>query len=424
MAHDSPLAGHLGVRRTTNRIRENYYWEHWEDDVKHHVRTCIPFQKRKGPPQTLKSPLNPIQSKHVILDITYPGNMTADGNKYILIIADHYTKFTTVHPIPNQEASTIARVFIEQFVCLYGAPEIISTDRGPNFTSTLFTEISKVMGIEKRTSTAYHPESQGLVERYNSTLKTMLSEVVNNRHSDWDRLCPFLQFAYNSSRHETTNISPNYLVFGRDIPLPSSSGLSIPDERYVDQLEYQHVITLNLKRAIDLVRNSITLAQNRYKKQHDKDVYRPTDFWLGMEVLVYIPRVDPNFHQRKKLGSLWHGPYRVLDIQEPKLKLRLSSRPKKPADWVHETRCKEFFPRYPTDFILNPDQHDILIDGFVPRHIPIDSVQGEKTRQIPLNPEKPDHMTPENEYFDENERTELDLQRRYNLRPRLNKNKQ
>ena len=132
--------------------------------------------------------------------------------KYIVVIGDYFTKWTEALPIPNMEACTVAKVLVEKVLCRFGIPQVIHSDQGRQFESNLFQEMCKLLGIHKTRTTPYHPQSDGMVERFNRTLAAMLSAYVSENHRDWDEQLPYVTMAYRSTEHETSGMSPNMLI--------------------------------------------------------------------------------------------------------------------------------------------------------------------------------------------------------------------
>ena len=99
------------------------------------------------------------------MDIVGPFPKSANGNKYILVVSDYFTRWTEALPIPNQEALTVARVFVNEYVCRYDVPVQLHTDQGRNFESKLIEEMCKILEINKTRTSPYHPQSDGMVER-------------------------------------------------------------------------------------------------------------------------------------------------------------------------------------------------------------------------------------------------------------------
>jgi len=166
--------------------------------------------------------------ERIAVDILGELPMTENGNKYILVVSDYFTKWTEAYAMPNMEAATVARVIVEQFVSRYGVPKKVHSDQGSQFTSRLFTEMCRLLQIEKTRTTPYHPESDGMVERFNRTLCAMLSAFVNENHRDWDDQLPFVMMAYRSSEHETTGVTPNLMMLGPETTIPLDLAYDMP----------------------------------------------------------------------------------------------------------------------------------------------------------------------------------------------------
>jgi transposase InsO family protein len=156
----------------------------------------------------------------VAMDVVGELPETERGHKYILVISDYFTKWVQAHPIKDQTAQTVADVFASEWLSVFGAPRQVHTDQGRNFESELFSELCRVMGITKTRTTPYHAQSDGLVERFNSTLQTMLKAVVNEERNDWDDHLNWVVMAYRSSVHESTGCTPHLLLFGREQTMP------------------------------------------------------------------------------------------------------------------------------------------------------------------------------------------------------------
>ena len=139
---------------------------------------------------------------------------SASGNKYAVVFIDYLTKWPEVFATPDQSALTIAKLLVENVVCRHGVPAQLLSDRGAAFLSQLMKEVCKVLEVEKVNSTAYHPQIDGLVERFNRTLTSMLSKKVQQDGSDWDLHLPYVPFAYRASIQESNQNSPFFLLHG------------------------------------------------------------------------------------------------------------------------------------------------------------------------------------------------------------------
>ena len=163
-----------------------FYWPGLQSDVRSYVAGCETCTKRTEPNPTKRAPMQIVRSgfpmERLAIDILGELQMTPNGNKYILVISDYFTKWTEALPMPNMEACTVAKTLVDFVLCRFGIPLKIHSDQGRQFESNLFKEMCKLLGIEKTRTTPYHPESDGMVERFNRTLATMLSAFVSSNH--------------------------------------------------------------------------------------------------------------------------------------------------------------------------------------------------------------------------------------------------
>ena len=182
--------------------------------------------------------------ERLAIDVLGPLPTTEAGNKYLLIAADYFTKWVESYPLPNQGAITVAEALVKNFVCRFRVPLIIHSDQGRNFESLVFSEICKLFGIHKTRTTPLHPQSDGMVERFNRTIEAQLSKFVDENQRDWDTHVPLLPMAYCSAVHETTGCTPAQLMMGRDSRLPIDLLIGRPEEEsahhastYTEQLQ-------------------------------------------------------------------------------------------------------------------------------------------------------------------------------------------
>ena len=167
-----------------------------------------------------------------------PISETSRGNRHILVVMDHFTKWCEAFPTKDQKASTVAKVLISRVFSRFGPPTIIHSDQGRNFDSTIMHEVYSLMGIKKTRTTAYHPQGDGLVERQNRTLQEILDNFVSEHSNDWDQWLDQAVFAYNTSVHESTGFSPYELVFGRQARMPIEAELGVPLQNPSSQSDY------------------------------------------------------------------------------------------------------------------------------------------------------------------------------------------
>ena len=246
--HDDPTGGPLSRNKMFGKIRARYYWPNLEDDVKRHCKFCLECRKLKPPPTMPIAPMQPIECSRPFelesINICGPYPISVRGNKYILVITDHFTKWVEAYPLPNQEAVTVG-VCLESFVNTFGYPDVMLTDQGRNFESGLIKEMCAWLKSDKRTTSAYHPQCNWQTERFNRTMNSMLAQYVDSNQTDWDQWLPSVLYAYRTAIHDSTGFSPYKLLFGREpkhpidfrLPIPGSNSVAATTQKYFSALK-------------------------------------------------------------------------------------------------------------------------------------------------------------------------------------------
>lgn len=196
---------------------------------------------------------------------------------------DYCTRYVIAQAISDETANTVAQFIIRKIVCLHGAPQRILTDSGKAFRSKLIVELCQQLRAKHVFSTHYHPQTNGLVERMNRTIATMLSMYIGTKHDDWDNYLPYVIFAYNVSIHASTGCSPFYLLFGRNATLPVDISLKISSKTEPD-------FTKELRETREIAKSVLVRQQATMKKNYDKLPTKIKEFEVGEEVMVYTPR--------------------------------------------------------------------------------------------------------------------------------------
>jgi hypothetical protein len=214
----------LGCEKTLAKIRQEYYWPDLQKDVKVYVAGCSFCSQKKPPNKKKRAPMQIVetgfQMERIAMDIICELPDTSGGNKHILVISDYYTKWTECFAMPNMEGKKVATLLVEEVIVRFGTSYVIHTDQGVQFESNLFQEVCRLLQIQKTRTTPYHLQSDGMVERNNRTILTMLSAFVNEHQHDWDEHLPYISIAYRAAEHETTGNTPNYMMLGREVTTP------------------------------------------------------------------------------------------------------------------------------------------------------------------------------------------------------------
>ena len=163
--HDATTGGHLGAKKTPERVRTRFYWVGQRRDVEEWCKTCQICAARKSEPKKCKAPLQIEPAKYplerIAMDILGPLPETEHGNKYILVIGDYFTKWKEAYPMRNMEATTVANILVHEFISRFGAPKYLHTDQGRNFESGFIKESCSLLDIKKTRTSPYHPQSDG-----------------------------------------------------------------------------------------------------------------------------------------------------------------------------------------------------------------------------------------------------------------------
>lgn len=315
--HSDPLAGHFSIDESYRRIKIRYYWPQMFNDVRHYVRTCDECQRRGK--NRRNEPLHPIKVGQPFdrlgMDIVGPLPKTKNGNMYIIVATEYLTKWPEARAIPNAKASSVVTFFYEDIICRHGCPKEILTDRGTHFVNEMLNSLCENLGTKHRLSTSYHPQTNGLVERFNRTLCEALAKYANSHKDDWDLYLSSVLFAYRTKRHNTTRHEPFYLMYGRDAILPVEFAVKTVQAECSDQnwqddlLERIHTLTGKVIGDRLETQDIIYQAQQKQIQRHNEDL-REISFKIGDLVLLY----QSKFKGKQKLQERWKGPYYIQEV--------------------------------------------------------------------------------------------------------------
>lgn len=187
-------------------------------------------------------------------------------NKYVLVVGDYFSKWTEAYPLPNQEAKTVTRVFVKEWVYRYGTPRSLHSNEGRNFESDLFGELCRLMDIYKTMTFPYQPLSEGMIERLNHTVLSMLSFYVDDSQQNWDVLLPYVMMAYRSS----VRMGFYPILFGQEMVLPIDVMMGVVGQkRFTTMNEYVEKVAESLSTVVRAVKNHQTRASKHQKLHFD-----------------------------------------------------------------------------------------------------------------------------------------------------------
>ena len=219
-------AGHQGQQRMLALAQECFWWPMMVEYCKALVRGCPRCHAFEG--AIPKAPLCPVRA-HTPLELVHVDFTSVESTmelnklpsiKNVLVIIDHFTRYTFAVVMKDQMAKTIAKVLYERFIMVFSMPAKLLSDWGANFTLVLVEELCTAFSIQKCETTMYHPQCNGQVEHFHQTLFRMIGKLVSDKKAQWDQHLPGLLQAYNSMRSAVTGYSPHYLMFGRSPHIP------------------------------------------------------------------------------------------------------------------------------------------------------------------------------------------------------------
>ena len=288
---------HTGVRATRKLLTDRFVWPGIRTDVATWVRQCVPCQRSKVQRHT-KSPIGTFRSPsvrfaNIHLDLVGP-LPPSSGMTYLLTIVDRYTRWPEAIPLPNMQAATVASVFVSHWVARFGVPESVTTDRGGQFEAALFASLTNLLGCRHLRTTAYHPQANGMVERFHRQLKASLRTTSAVSH--WVEQLPLILLGFRTAIKTDSGVSSAEMLYGSNLRLPgefftSTSQVPPDPSSFVGRLQYD----LQQLRPIP-VRAPLPT----------RPVYLPSDLQTADKVFLRRDAV------RRPLQPPYDGPYKVL----------------------------------------------------------------------------------------------------------------
>uniref|UniRef100_L7LVQ9 RNA-directed DNA polymerase n=1 Tax=Rhipicephalus pulchellus TaxID=72859 RepID=L7LVQ9_RHIPC len=345
--HDDPTSGHLGATRTLYRLQERFYWPKMHQTTQHYVSSCDECQRRKRPTSTPPGRLHPVPPprtpfEQVGIDLLGPFPRSSNGNRWIVVCADHLTRYCETAAIPSATARDVC-LFMLRFVILrHGPPKVVISDRGRQFTADVVEEMLRLCASSFRHSTPYHPQTNGLTERTNRTLTNMLSMYVSSDHKNWDDVLPFITYAFNTAQHETTGYSPFSLLYARRPRYTLDTIFPFLDH---DDLCISETIC-RAEEARRLAHLRTLASQERSKLRFDRR-RRHVIYEHGDLVWLWTPVRKRGLCE--KLLAHYVGPYVVIDriseVTYRVARLHANGRRAAKTELTHIARLKPFIPR-------------------------------------------------------------------------------
>lgn len=276
------------------------------------------------------------------IDILGPLFKTKEGGfEYILLCVDAGTRWVEAFPLKSQTAVETARVLYKEIFTRYGAPKVLFSDRGRNFMSKLVNALCELFDIKQHHTSAYHPNTNGLVERQNSTVASSLRTYCSDAQEKWTEVLPGVLMGHRKSpSSHSTEYSPYYLLFGEEMRMPFDVSIEPKDNLNRDAKDHINELIDQLKVTNEIVKNNIQRHQQQNKERHYLRVKLP-DFKLGDKVLIKVNKVPKR--QSSKLYDKAEGPYQIIELGPYfTYKLRRCSDNKVNASYMNATNLKMY----------------------------------------------------------------------------------
>ena len=310
--HEGTTSGHFGQGKTHANLKRRFLWPGMRKSVQVFVMSCdtCAAYKTDGKKRRAKlmTQVTGVPMERVCIDLVGPFPESANGNKYGLVVTDYFTKYVEIYPIPNQDASTVASVLTKEFFSRYGVPNFLHSDQGTQFESKLFAEVCILLGITKTRTTPFRPQSDGQSERNIKTLSRMIA-MTTKEQQNWDEHLPFLSMAYRATPQDSTGLTPNFLMYGRELSMPVDVMIGPPEDQPVSELDYVKRMQKKLTYAYDLARMNLRKAAERQSRYYNRTrhgcVFNEGDLvWYANKLRK--KGVSP------KLQPKWRGPCLVV----------------------------------------------------------------------------------------------------------------
>ena len=307
------MGGHLAFDRVYGALQHKYYWRSMYADVQAFIAKCPVCDLHRRLVGTNAAPLSSITPTEpfdiLAIDVAGDLSVTERGNRYYTAFVCLFSRWIEVVPLVKADASSIAHIFLNTIVCRYGSPRRVLSDQGSIYTGGLKTKVAELVKYKHVFTSAYHPQTNGMVERLNRTVKETLRKFINENQTNWDVFLPSVVFAYNTTPHSSTVVSP-YFLFGRDPITPLDRVLGLPNLAGSDGDVRSFIIKQHaaLKRAHEFAVENIATSAATNKRLFD-DRNNMTSFAVGDLVYLHVPVVKPG--RSRKFTNPWRGPYRI-----------------------------------------------------------------------------------------------------------------
>ena len=371
-SHQSTTAGHFGQTATVLRAQSKFYYPGMSQDLKRRVANCGDCLVKKSKVKLRDGTHNPQRSGYpnqkIYIDLIGPLPTTTKMERYVLTVEDGFTRHANAYTLPNKQASTVARVLIDEYCSDYGFPESIHSDNGKEFVNEIWEQLCDRLGIRKTTTPTYNPQSN-IVERWHRTINMMMKTFMDRDDKEWSKYLPAMVMAYNTKVNSSTGVTPYFATFGREARLPVDLVLPMPGEESRTINNHVDEVLKRFNRIYAFMRqnNEATIRRNAKIYSGKKHEYE-----VDEKVWYLCPRKVKS--KPEKLTDMWLGPYKIVKQVAEVLYEITSADYEGPNITVHAARLLPYTPgttaksRIPVNIVME-DQGDELAEEIRPPRI-------------------------------------------------------
>lgn len=337
--HDISIAAHWGIKKTTAKIAKDFAWKNMFEEIKDYVRSCELCQLHKTSQNTkiglMSSTLPERSLQRLHIDLFGPLVRSKNGNQYMLVCVDSFSKFTWFVPLKKATSDTVKKALVERVFSQNGVPEFIISDNGSQFTSGNFRSFLFALGVKHITTSVARPQGNQS-ERENRNLKYALKIFHSQTQQRWDENLNYLMIGINSAHHESIGMTPAMALMGRELNNPLQLAWNLVEGADPP---------INTEDRIKEIVKKLNSAQQKMKAHYDKTRH-PSPFKVGDLVLykVYIPS-DKAKGVSNKLSQGWKGPWTIVEVLNGvNVKIKLVENEKE-VKVVHVAQLKRFYSR-------------------------------------------------------------------------------
>lgn len=339
--HDDPvLGGHCGSKRLYSKLRTHFYWKKMIDDITNYTKTCQKCQLNKIKRHT-KEPMTITKTPQgtfdvMIVDTIGPLKKSINENTYAVTLICDLTKYLITTPIKNKESQSVARAIFENFILIYGPMREMRTDMGTEYKNEIMQELCKIMEIKHQTSTAYHHETVGTVERSHRTLNEYLRSYINNDRDDWEEYMKYFTYCYNTTPNTCFNckFTPYELVLSKKPIIPDILCKNTIDPIYNIE-NFAKEAKFRLQLAHIEAKKYLDKSKKINKSYYDRQI---NQIELKINDMVLITSENKN-----KLEPIYTGPFKITKIDNTNVEV-IDTKTKK-TQKIHKNRIKLYFDR-------------------------------------------------------------------------------